>query len=66
MRKSTKLSISVALTVAVQYPIYFWLVYQVLKRVEATELMMFLFWVYVPVVIISKVFARLWADENDA
>ena len=29
-------------------PIWYYLFYQILIRVEATELMMFLFWVYVP------------------
>ena len=35
--------------VFVSLPIWFYLLYQILVRVQATELMFFLFWVYVPV-----------------
>lgn len=34
-------------------PIWYYLLYQILVRVEANELMMFLFWVYIPVAMIS-------------
>lgn len=36
-------------TLFVTLPIWYYLLYQVLSKVQATELMWFLFWVYVPV-----------------
>jgi hypothetical protein len=32
----------------VHLPIWYYLVYQILVRVEASELMWFLYWIYVP------------------
>lgn len=32
-------------------PIWFYLIYQIMKAVNATELMWFLFWIYVPLTI---------------
>ena len=40
-------------------PIWYYLLYQILVRVEATELMMFLFWVYVPLDFILMVFGSV-------
>ncbi len=37
------------LMVCVTFPIWVYLVYQIFLRIEATDLMWFLFWVYVPV-----------------
>ena len=37
------------LGICVSLPIWFYLIYQILELVNATELMWFLFWVYVPV-----------------
>lgn len=48
-------TISTIITVLVSYPIWIWLYYQILLRVQATELMWFLFWIYVPVVILTAV-----------
>ncbi len=45
-------------------PIWFYLLYQILQRVEATELMMFLFWVYLPASIIASVIAKIVIDES--
>lgn len=40
------------LAVFIGLPIWFYLVYQILERVNASELMWFLFWVYMPVNIV--------------
>jgi hypothetical protein len=40
-------------------PIWYWLLYQVLVRVNATELMWFLYWVYTPAAIFAGVLAKL-------
>lgn len=36
------------IALAICLPIWYYLLYQILVRVQATELMMFLFWIYVP------------------
>lgn len=51
--------ISALLAVFVTLPIWFYLLHEVLERVNATELMWFLYWAYLPanifVVLISKI-----------
>lgn len=47
------------LLVFVTLPISFYLQYQILKRVEATELMWFLFWINVPVHLLIASLTRL-------
>jgi hypothetical protein len=47
-------------------PISLWLQYQILKRVDASELMWFLFWVNVPLLFFLQVIAKLleWAERK--
>ena len=40
-------------------PIWYWLLYQVLARVNATELMWFLYWAYIPAHIFVGVVERI-------
>jgi quinol-cytochrome oxidoreductase complex cytochrome b subunit len=49
------------LSLFIVMPIWYYLIYQILVRVQATELMWFLFWVYVPLV----VFIRIIVDLTD-
>lgn len=51
------------LAVLVSTPIWYYLVYQILMRVNASELMWFLFWIYVPASILVQVLARM-ADKD--
>lgn len=44
-------------------PIWYYLLYQILVRVQASELMFFLFWIYVPAGIIAQVLARVARDD---
>lgn len=63
------------LTLCVTLPIWFYLLYSVLVRVQASELMMFLFWIYVPVNLLSFVIFKVieaskkgysdWCVEGD-
>jgi len=39
-------------------PLWYWLMYQILVRVDASELMWFLFWVYVPVSLFVSIVAK--------
>jgi len=52
-------AISSLLALLVSMPIWYYLLYQILTRVGATELMMFLFWIYVPVNILAGVLVKL-------
>jgi hypothetical protein len=44
-------------------PIWFYLLYQILVMVGATELMFFLFWVYLPVAVFVGVLKELVKDS---
>lgn len=52
-----------ALAVTMMMPITFWLQYQILKRVGASELMWFLFWVNVPVHLFVHIVIRATEKE---
>jgi hypothetical protein len=54
------------LTLFVVLPIWFFLLYSVLVRVDASELMWFLFWVYMPVTVFARVLADLADDPPSA
>ena len=45
--------IGIILTLSLAAPIWYWLLYQILARVNASELMWFLYWVYVPVAFLA-------------
>jgi hypothetical protein len=57
-------NIANALGLLVTLPIWYYLMYQILIRVNATELMMFLFWVYVPVGIAVQVVTKLYEQSK--
>jgi len=43
-------------------PIWFYLLYQILVRVEASELMWFLYWIFVPASFVMSMISRLTED----
>lgn len=43
----------------VTMPIWYWLFYQILVRVHASDVMWLLFWVYLPVGIVTGVMAKI-------
>jgi hypothetical protein len=51
--------ISSVLGLLVVLPIWYYLLFQILVRVNASELMFFLYWVYLPAGIIAGVLARI-------
>lgn len=63
MKKGFQL-FAVLLAMFVGFPIWFYLMYQVLVRVQASELMWFLFWVYVPVQLVTAAIVRLADDKK--
>lgn len=48
----------------VTLPIWFYLLYQILERVNAGELMWFLYWVYVPFTILIHAVGQLVKGES--
>lgn len=52
-------TIGTVLAVCVTMPIWYYLLYSILRLVGATELMWFLFWVYLPVNLLTHVLSRL-------
>lgn len=52
-------AISGILALFVSMPIWYYLLYQVLARVGATDVMWLLFWVYVPVSTIAMTIAKI-------
>lgn len=59
-----KVFITAILSLVIVLPINLWLQYQVLKRVDASELMWFLYWVNVPVLILMHVITRLLEKQK--
>jgi hypothetical protein len=60
--KNIKL-ISALLIVVVTMPIWYYLLYQILVRVQASELMFFLYWIYLPVGLLSTVLSKIAEDD---
>lgn len=56
-----KIAIIIAATTAL--PIWFYLLYQILVRINASELMFFLFWIYVPATVIVQSIRVLLENE---
>ena len=58
------LLVQVVLATLVQFPIWCYLLYKVLCLVGATELMWFLFWIYVPVGFITQAIGQHLRDKR--
>ena len=52
------------LAIFVTLPIWFYLIYQILVRVNASELMFFLFWIYVPAMLLGHVLVQVAAAKD--
>ena len=51
--------ISALLTLCLSLPIWYYLIYKILTLVQATELMWFLYWIYLPFGLFAAVLAKL-------
>jgi hypothetical protein len=51
--------ISTVLSVLVSLPIWFYLLYKILQAVNASELMWFLFWIYMPASLIINILFKV-------
>ncbi len=47
----------------ITFPIWFFLLYKILVMVNASELMFFLFWIYVPLTTFIGIVSRLVSEE---
>jgi hypothetical protein len=45
-------------------PIWFYLLYKILVMVGATELMMFLFWIYLPAVLVANILGVIATSDK--
>jgi len=52
-------------TVLIVAPIWLYLLYQILVRVQATELMFFLFWIYVPVMLLTNILSQIIINQKE-
>lgn len=43
-------------------PMFLWLAHEILERVEATELMWFIYWAYIPIILVAILLAAVAAD----
>jgi len=62
MNKAYAVAITIVLLIVM--PIWFYLLYQILVRVNASELMFFLFWVYVPTELIATIIVRICTSQE--
>lgn len=53
------------LRILVTQPIWYYLLYKILQAVEATDLMWFLFWVYLPVGIVLLIVEAIMSSVFD-
>jgi hypothetical protein len=57
-------AITALIFILIQLPIWFYLIYKILQTINATELMWFLFWVYVPVTFVIAFLTRIVQGEK--
>jgi hypothetical protein len=56
--------VSGMLAIFIVMPIWYFLLYRILAAVNATELMWFLFWVYVPVALFVQIMAKIIENKR--
>ena len=52
------------LSLFVVLPIWFYLMFSILKMVEATDVMWWLYWSYVPIVALANILARVGPGDQ--
>lgn len=56
--------IGAVLSVFVVLPIWYYLLYQVLKRVGASDVMWLLYWIYLPVAAVCRAIEKIIESES--
>jgi hypothetical protein len=57
-------AINAILVLLISAPIWYYLLYQILVRVNASELMFFLYWVYMPVAILASIIGKISESKS--
>jgi len=58
--------VAAIIVLCIAQPIWFYLLYQILVRVTGSELMFFLFWIYVPVTVLAALILRILDKKEEA
>ena len=64
IRISTAQTLTGILTLLFASPLWFTLVFSILKMVEATDVMWWLYWSYVPIVALANILARVGPGDQ--
>ena len=62
--ENKKKVVSGLITLFISLPIWYFLLYNVLKYVQASELMWFLYWGYVPLGIFAQILGGILTDDD--
>jgi ABC-type dipeptide/oligopeptide/nickel transport system permease component len=57
--------IAILIGTFISLPIGFWLQYKTLKMIQASELMMFLFWVNMPLIVFVQTIVRIFETPEN-
>jgi hypothetical protein len=60
----TTTAIAVLLAIFITMPISFYLQYKILTTIQASELMMFLYWVNLPLLIFIQIILKVGSDKK--
>lgn len=60
-----KTIIAIILAFLIELPIWFFLIFTILSTIQVDRLVWFLFWVYVPVQIITSILAKIINGEKE-
>ena len=56
--------LAAVITVFLTTPIWFYLLYQILSSIEASELAWFLYWVYLPFMLVAQLLSQIIINEK--
>jgi len=60
-----KTIVAIILALFIELPIWIYLIYWILSQLNPDRLVWFLFWIYVPTLIITSILAKIIAGEKD-
>ena len=60
-----KTIVAIILGLCIEMPIWIYLVYWILSQLHPDRLIWFLFWIYVPTIILTNVLAKIITGEKD-
>ena len=60
-----KTIVAIILALLIELPIWIYLIYWILSQLNPDRLVWFLFWIYVPTLIITSILGKIIAGEKD-